>query len=150
MHNVIASSVELAGTVRTLNPALRAEMPKMIERIVNHTAQSMRGTAKVEYMTGTPPVINDPFLVSLIEQAAGDIIGSDKVIYLENASMGGEDFSFYLEKITGVMFRLGTASADPSTRLALHNPKLTFDEKAITTGIKVMSAAVLKYLQLNR
>ena len=149
-HNIIASSVELAGTVRTLNPVLRVEMPKMIERIANHTAQSMRGTAKVDYILGTPPVTNDPSLVSLIERAASDIIGSDKVIYLENASMGGEDFSFYLEKIPGVMFRLGTANEDPSSRLALHNPKLTFDEKAIATGIKIMGAAALKYLQSNR
>jgi len=147
--NVIAPSVEMAGTVRTLNPALRAEMPKIIERIVNHTAQGMRGVAKVDYVAGTPPVINDPSLVALIERVAGETLGSDKVIYLENASMGGEDFSFYLEKVPGVMFRLGTASEDPTSRLALHNPKLTFDEKAIMTGIKVMSAA-LQYLQLNR
>lgn len=145
--NVIAGSVEMEGTVRTINPALRAEMPKMITRIASCTAESMRGAAKVEYLQGTPPVINDPDLVSLIERAADDIIGPDKVAYLETASMGGEDFAFYLEKVPGAMFRLGTANDEPSSRLALHNPKLTFDEQAIATGIKVMSVAALKYLR---
>lgn len=148
--NIIAPSVELSGTVRTLNPAVRAEMPDRIKRIVSHIAEGMRGTAKVEYAFGTPPVLNDAALVSLVETAVANILGAQTVTYLETASMGSEDFAFYLEKIPGVMLRLGTANANPASRLALHNPKLVFDETAIAPGIKAMCAVALEYLRNNK
>lgn len=146
-HNIIAPSVELAGTVRTINPELRAQMPGMIERVVAHVAEGMRGTAVMEYIKGTPPVINDAALVGIVERAAGATLGAEKVAWLETASMGGEDFAFYLEKVPGAMFRLGTGNDDPASRLALHNPKLIFDERAIAAGIETMSAAAMLYLQ---
>lgn len=145
-HNIIAASVEMAGTVRTISAELRVKMPQMIERLVTKTAESMNGEATVTYRFGTPPVINNNALLDLVEQAAAATIGKDNITYLETASMGGEDFAFYLEKVPGAIFRLGTANESPESRLALHNPKLIFDEQAIVTGMVVMCEAALQYL----
>jgi amidohydrolase len=145
-HNIIAASVEMSGTVRTISPALRARMPQMIERIVSKTAESMNGEAVVNYCPGTPPVINNDILLDLVDKAAAAALGRENIVYLESASMGGEDFAFYLEKVPGVIFRLGTANESPESRLALHNPKLIFDEKAIVTGMVALCEAALKYL----
>lgn len=147
--NIIAAKVEMAGTVRTITREVRERMSRMIERIVSKTAESMNGGAVVKYQQGTPPLINDDALVSLIEQTATRILGRDKVVQLESASMGGEDFAFFLENVPGAMFRLGTANENPDSKLALHNPKLIFDEKAIATGIVVMCETAVQYLRDN-
>lgn len=144
--NIIASEVKLSGTVRTVNPALREKMPRMIERIIGKTAESMNGEADVTYSLGSPPLINDCDLVTLIENTVTDTLGKDKLAYLETPSLGGEDFAFYLEKIPGMMFRLGTANNRQESRLALHNARLVFDESAIVPGIAVMCETAVRYL----
>ena len=146
-RNIIASTVELTGTVRTLTPATREKIPHLIERVVGKIAEGMNGEAVVRYLPGTPPVINSDALTTLVEQAAARALGADKVVYLENASMGGEDFAFYIEKVPGILFRLGTADENPDSRLALHNPKIVFSEEAIATGIVTLCEAALQYLR---
>ena len=70
----------------------------------------------------------------MIETSASKLLGNDKVSILPSASMGSEDFSFYLAKKTGAFFRIGTGMADPNSHLALHNGKLLFSEDAILAG----------------
>lgn len=145
--NIIADKVEMAGTVRTINKSLRDKMPQMIERVVCKTAESMNGSAVINYHMGTPPLINDEEIVSLIEETAVNALSRNNVFALESASMGGEDFAFYLEKIPGAMFRLGTSNSDTDTCLALHNPNLIFDDQAIATGIVVLCGVVSEFLR---
>ena len=145
--NIIADKVDMAGTVRTINKSLRDKMPSMIERVVCKTAESMNGSAVVSYHMGTPPLMNNEELVALIEKTAKEALSDENVLTLESASMGGEDFAFYLEKIPGAMFRLGTSNSNPDTCLALHNPKLIFDEQAISTGTLVMCEAAEAFLR---
>lgn len=145
--NIIAAEVEMAGTVRTVTPELRERMPGIIERLVCKMAESLNGGAAVKYLRGTPPLVNDNTVLDAVMQSAVCALGEDKVIGLDSVSMGGEDFAFYLEKVPGAMFRLGTANDNPDSRLALHNPKLIFDEQAIVTGIAVMCEATVRYLR---
>lgn len=145
--NIIAQSVELKGTVRTVSQSVREAMPAMITRIVQQTAAAYRCEGKVEYVKGTPPVINRPELVALIEKAADSVLGTENIVHLENVSMGSEDFSFYMEKVPGAIFRLGTANEQPQSKLALHNPEIIFDEKCLPTGVLVMCAAALECLE---
>ena len=74
------------------------------------------------------------YLVGMIETSAAKLLGNDKVSILPSASMGSEDFSFYLAKKPGAFFRIGTGMADPNSHLALHNGKLLFSENAILAG----------------
>ncbi len=148
-QNIIPNLVELTGTVRTLNHKTRKEMPETINRIVKGVAQSMRGDAEVDYTFQTAPVISNPDMVELVAKSVKDTIGEDKLIYLKNPSMGTEDFGFYLEKIPGVFFRLGTCNTDFEEELPLHNSKLVFDEKAIGVGVTVMCNAVYEYLLMS-
>ena len=146
-RNIIASTVELTGTVRTLTVSMREKVPQLIERMVCKIAEGMNGKAVVRYQPGNPPVINNDALTTLVEQAGSRALGADKVLYLESASMGGEDFAFYLEKVPGILFRLGTANENPDSRIALHNPKIVFAEEAIATGMVTMCEAALQYLR---
>lgn len=141
--NIIPTRAELEGTVRTFDPAVRDRIRSSIERIARCTAEAMNATAEFEYRPGSSPVINDETVLSAVVDAARTLLGTDKVIPLNAPSMGGEDFSFYLETAPGALFRIGTADEREASRLALHNPRIVFNERAIVTGSAVMAGAAL-------
>ena len=67
-------------------------------------------------------------------------LGSNSWIDLEKASMGAEDFSYYLAKYPGVHCRLGLGD-DCSP---LHNPNFDFNDAALVNGIIFMIALVME------
>ncbi|WP_408009236.1 M20 family metallopeptidase [Pseudalkalibacillus sp. A8] len=144
--NVIPSSVHLSGMIRTVNPDLQKRMPEIIERIVCKSAESMNGEAEVRYTSATPPLICNDGMVALIDNVVTDLLGGDQLVYLENPSLGSEDFSFYANEIPGVLFRLGTHNEREDSRFPLHNSRVTFAEEALTTGVAVMCEAAVRYL----
>ena len=148
--NIIASQVELLGTVRTTTTGTRKKMPDIINRVVRNIAESMNGEAKVNYLFGPAPVINNNALVALLEETATATIGKEKYIELSHPSLGSEDFAFYLEKVPGMMFRLGTANENYQSKLALHNPQIIFDDDSLKTGISIMSDFAVRYLNSDR
>lgn len=145
--NIIPEIVELSGTVRTITPGTRESMPERIKRISEGIARDMRGSAMVDYTFGTPPLISSEELIRLFEKTMTSVLGDDMLVYLENPSMGSEDFAYYMEKVPGLFFRLGTA--DPSEPFVpLHSPYFKVNEKSIVTGITAMSSLAMEYLAL--
>lgn len=145
-HNIIPNMVEMFGTVRSLNPDLRNKIPAMMTRIVEGTAAVMRGKAEIDYQFGTPPVLSDDTLNSIVEKTTQSLLGEDKLVNLANPSMGSEDFAFYLEKIPGVFFRLGIYSDQLGARVPLHSPSFKVDEACLPVGVAVMSHSAYSYL----
>lgn len=132
--NIIPSEVVLEGSMRYLLPETRRQIYESIKRIADGTALALRVHAETEIIPGCGPVIGADNLVGMIETSAAKLLGNDKVSILPSASMGSEDFSFYLAKKPGAFFRIGTGMADPNSHLALHNGKLLFSEDAISAG----------------
>ena len=142
--NIIPDECVMEGTVRTQDPVVQKQVAEYIEDIVTHTALAMGATAKVNYEWGVPPTICDSYVVDAISEAAGELLGSDKVLEVPVPSMGGEDFSRYLEHAPGALFRIGTADERPASKGALHNPKTIFSEEAISAGIATFVGTVFK------
>ncbi len=145
-RNVIAPDVTLKGTVRTISNAVRDKMPAMIQDLAGTIAKSYHCEAEVNYTKGVAAVINEEGLNNLAKKAAAEVLGAEKTVDLKEVSLGSEDFSAYQQEIPGVLFRLGTGSEDPQTRLGLHNSAIRFDEKALLAGVKALSAVALAYL----
>jgi metal-dependent amidase/aminoacylase/carboxypeptidase family protein len=91
-----------------------------------------------------PPVINDRMATAVIAAAAGAALGPDRVTEAE-ISMGGEDFAFYLEQVSGAMIRLGTGIAG-SEPMDIHQAGFDVDERAIGYGVRVMVHTALAAL----
>lgn len=145
--NIIPEMVELSGTVRTISPTTRESMPERIKRISEGIARDMRGSALVDYTFGCPPLISDENLIQLFERTMKSVLGDNVLVHLENPSMGSEDFAYYMEKVPGLFFRLGTA--DPSEPFVpLHSPYFKVNEKSIVTGITAMSSLAREYMVL--
>ncbi|HBB32394.1 MAG TPA: hydrolase [Cyanobacteria bacterium UBA8803] len=144
--NVIADQVRLAGTVRSLHPETHANLPEWIEKIVANICQTYGAHYEVNYRRGVPSVQNDLALTQLLEEAAREAWGSDRVQILPEPSMGAEDFALYLEHAPGTMFRLGVGFKDKLNH-PLHHPQFEVDESAIVTGVVTLAYAVYRYWQ---
>ena len=148
--NVIADSVKLRGTVRSLHPETRANLPLWIEKIVGNVCASYGAQYQVDYRPGTPGVQNDLALSQLLQTAAEEAWGSDRVQVLTEPSLGAEDFSLYLEHAPGSMFRLGVGYEDRAINYPLHHPQFEVNESAIVTGVVTLAYSAFKYWQQTK
>ncbi len=147
--NVIPEFATLFGTVRTLNLDVREHIRRRIPEVASHIAQAMGATAETAYLTGYPAMINTPAMCELIRRAATPIIGTENVSE-KPLGLGGEDFSFVLEKVPGAMMRLGTGNAERGLTVGVHNPKFDVDERALPLGVAMMTAIAMEYLNGER
>ncbi len=144
--NIIADQVHLRGTVRSLHPETRANLPGWIEKIVASVCHAYGAKYQVNYHAGVPSVQNDYALTQLLQSSAEEAWGCDRVQVLPEPSLGAEDFSVYLEHAPGSMFRLGVGLRR-ETNYPLHHPQFEVDESAIITGVVTLAYAAYKYWQ---
>ena len=142
--NVIADHVRLVGTVRCLDLELHSQLPIWIEATVQALCRGHGGEARVHYRSISPPVHNDSKLTELVAQAASDLLGAEKVQWLEQPSLGAEDFAELLRDCRGTMFRLGVAG--PEGCSPLHSNTFLADEGALEVGIRVLSLSLLRWM----
>jgi amidohydrolase len=143
--NIIADQVRLLGTVRSLHPETRAQLPNWIENIVAHVCRGAGAKYQVNYHQGVPSVQNDYALTQLLQSAAEAAWSADRVQILPEPSLGAEDFSVYLEKVPGSMFRLGVGHKDRIINYPLHHPQFEIDESAIIAGVVTLAYTAYKY-----
>jgi amidohydrolase len=139
--NVIADHVRLLGTVRCLDNDVHAQLPGWIEDTVKALCAGHGGEARVRYRCISPPVHNDPELTHLVADVASGLLGRDKVLWLEQPSLGAEDFAELLHGTRGTMFRLGVAGPEGCT--PLHSNTFAPDETSIPVGIQVLTGSLL-------
>lgn len=143
--NVIAPEVELLGTVRTLNPALREQMPGRIETVLKGVTMALGASYEFDYHFGYPSIVNDDQMVDCLLATSEQVLGEGKY-QLTKPSMGGEDFSYYTEHVPGVFFRLGVGNPEKQSTYPLHHPMFDIDEDALPIGIAMLSALARNYL----
>ncbi len=143
LANVIPDQVVVRGTLRTLDAAVSAKTIEQIERLANGISAACGGRVVCRWLSGPPPVKNDPELVNLLIEAGRAVVGDRNVQMIRHASMGGEDFANYLTRVRGAMFRLGCATASPAP--PLHSPLFDIDERALAIGAEVLAHAVIRW-----
>ncbi len=142
--NVIADHVRLLGTVRCLDLELHDRLPAWIEETVQALCRGHGGEARVRYRCISPPVHNDAALTELVAEAAVDLLGRERVQWLEQPSLGAEDFAELLEGVRGTMFRLGVAG--PGGCTPLHSNTFAPDEGSLEVGVKVLALSLLRWM----
>jgi amidohydrolase len=143
--NVIADHVRLLGTVRCLDPELHARLPGWIEDTVKALCEGHGGQARVHYRCISPPVHNDPELTQLVAGVATELLGRQQVHWLEQPSLGAEDFAELQRDTPATMFRLGVAGPQGCT--PLHSNSFAPDERCLAVGVEVLSASLLRWIE---
>lgn len=141
--NVVAGTAELTGTVRTFSTDLREDIIREMERIIKGLCEAAGATYEFDYTRGHPPVINNAAMAQFVLDTAATVPTVAHVDVVE-ASMVGEDFSYYLLEKPGAFFFTG---AKPLTGTAYphHHPKFNFDEKAMVVAAKTMATIAINF-----
>ncbi|MFT4272488.1 MAG: amidohydrolase [Pantoea sp.] len=136
--NVLPHQVELEGTVRTHDAAIRAEIPQRIRSLIAGIAAGFDGDAELVWQPGPPSLINTPawaeVALHLAQQQGYDI-------HTATPQMGGEDFAFYLHQVPGVFVSIGSASAH-----GLHHPAFDPDEAMLAPAVQYFTALAQRAL----
>ena len=150
-HNVIAPSVHMQGTMRTVDPATRELLVKRVTAISEGLAAAHRATAQVQVRRGYAAGYNDPQLAGLVAEAASDVLGPEGVVWEPSPSMGSEDFfAFGSTGVPVCMFRLGVGNVAAGITAPLHSPDFNLDEDALPLGVAVLAEAVDRLLDGRR
>jgi amidohydrolase len=145
-NNVIPDSVELEGTIRSFDQAMREDIHKRMERTASGIAESAGATIEFELELGNPPVVNDPKLLArmmpALERAAGPVVDV-------TPQTVAEDFSEYAERAPGLFLFLGSGppDVDPAGLPSNHSPFFDTHEPNLEVGVRVFSNLVVAYLQ---
>lgn len=143
--NVIPTEVVMSGTCRTPDPEVRDLLPDLIRRLTDQIVAPTGATAQTIWQPVLPPVYNDPPTVDAVRQSLVRMLGSEAVVGTFT-SLGAEDFSYYLDRVPGVMVRLGTMTG--GERRDLHSAWFQISEDCLATGLKVGVASVLGLLSI--
>ncbi|QQD84796.1 M20 family metallopeptidase [Jeotgalicoccus sp. ATCC 8456] len=144
-RNVIAPEVALEGTVRLLNPNLRPLVKEKMDEYLKGITEGMGGTYEFTYTDGIPSVYNEPTLIPDLHHSIDKVLGENQLLKVK-PSMGGEDFSYYTNKIPGVFFRLGTNGSE-DTSYPNHHPKFNVDEDALPYGSAILAQFAYDYIE---
>jgi len=140
--NIIPDEVTMAGTIRTLEPETRRMVHSMLERMAVETARASGGEADFKILDEFPPTINEERSTAFARDVLIDILGPENAVEIKTSVMGGEDFSFYLEKIPGSFIMLGVGDKAP-----LHATSFDFNDKALPFGIRILSEIAYGYVK---
>ncbi len=144
-HNVIPDTAELRGTVRSFTPENRQMLAERIEAMVRGIAAAMRAEVDFRYRFGYPPTVNEPAMTELVRGVAGEVVGPERVID-GPLHMGAEDFSYFLERVPGCFWFVGSRNEDKGLVWGHHHPRFDIDEQALAVGIETMVGTTLRYL----
>jgi len=146
--NAIPQSGEAYGTLRAIDQRAWSQAPDVILELVDSIASAYGAKTELDYVRGVPPVVNVEQVVDLLREAAHRALsapggaGPDGIVPVEQ-SMGGEDFSWYLQQVPGAMARLGVRTPGDPTPRDLHQPTFLADEAAIAVGVRLFAEAAL-------
>jgi amidohydrolase len=144
--NVIPESVMLQGTVRTLDPEVREQMPGRIKALADGICAAYGASAEVDYQRGYDVVFNDPAMSELARAAAADVVGEEQVQPAE-PGMGGEDFGRYLQHVPGCFATIGAGNPEiaPEERAGGHSARFALDPRCLPYGVAWYLALAKRY-----
>ena len=148
--NVIPNSAYLEGTVRTLNNTLRQEIPKKIESVIRGITEPYGATYELDYYFGYPVTVNDPGITESVRQSAAKILGAENVRTAARASMGAEDFAYFLLAVPGTYIRVGVRNAAKGITHDMHHPQFDVDEDVLASLPVIYAQAALDLLNASR
>ncbi|RPE80082.1 M20 family metallopeptidase [Vulcaniibacterium tengchongense] len=148
-YNIIPDEVELVGTIRTFDEAMRQKIFADLKNVAEHVsaAHGASAEASVPDRDGNPVTANDPALTARMLPSLRAVAGADKVVE-PPLQMGAEDFSFYAREVPAMFFFVGATAPgiDPATAPGNHSPKFTLDESALDLGLRALLQVALDYL----
>lgn len=145
--NIIPDSVVMVGTVRTLDPEMRAQIEEGIHRTAEEIARSAGATAEVRLTEPLPVTYNDPELTGRMLPTLERVAGPGMAEEVPPIT-GSEDFSYYQQEVPGLFFFLGVVpdSVPLEDAAPNHSPYFFADETALPVGVRALANLAVDFL----
>lgn len=139
--NIIPDTAELAGSVRSINPAIRQMAEEKIEKIIQSICDVYGANYDYTYTKGYSSVVNDEEKTNQVRAIATKHFLDD--VFEFPLAMGGEDFSAFSERVPSTYAFIGVGNAEKDMEYPHHHPKFGMDEEAFSTGVEMFVAVAL-------
>jgi hippurate hydrolase len=136
-YNVIPQTATLLGTARALKADVRDLIEARLRTVTENVCAAFGATAQVEYERGYPVTVNDPEKTAFMARVASDVAGANAVDAQTPPLMGGEDFSYMLEKRPGAYIFIGNGDT-----ASVHHPAYDFNDEAAPFGVSLWAKIV--------
>src|SRR5437879_2960433 len=143
--NGTTDRAELRGTVRTCGGSFFEDAPRLLEETAQGVAAAFGARAEVEYRRLSAPLVNNEKLSALMRDVAADLIGASNV-RTGVRTMGGEDMSYFLEKVPGCFAFVGSAPRGTGRAAPHHSPTFDIDEESLVIGAELLTQTAIRYL----
>lgn len=146
--NIIPESLEMIGTIRTLDKDMKELIRKRMQEMVPAIAQAYRAEATVTIQDGADITFNNEALTEKMIPTLERVAGNENV-YEINAITGAEDFSYFQNEVPGLFFFLGGTPLDmkESEAPSHHTPSFIVDDSSMKLGVKALSNLAVDFLK---
>ena len=142
VYNIIPDTAIIKGTVRTFDRIVYNTIFARVEQITKGICEAAGATYQLDNLPGFPPVVNNPSIAAVLASAGKEVLGEENVLTI-GPVMGGEDFSYYQQKIPGAFLFIGAGNVGKGIVHAHHHPKFDIDEDVLAVGVETMVRAVM-------
>ena len=136
-HKVIPEIARFEGTIRCVSETTRAQVRDAVRRVCTSIGSAHRCLAEVEINAGYPVTINDPEEAARFALTCNETLGPEGHVEFPSPVMGGEDFSYLLQRVPGAMAFLGVCPAETENSLTAapcHSNRMRLNEDGLVQG----------------
>ncbi len=144
--NIIPMRVEMHGTLRVFDPALREHLLCRMREVVQGMAATFRLESDVRSTDACPATINNAEMSELVRNVGARVLGEHNVRSVCRTT-ASEDMSLFLNEVPGCFFFVGSANAQRGLASPHHSPTFDFDERALDVGVRVLTSVALEFLE---
>lgn len=147
-QSVVAASAELTGTIRTVEPEVRARLRETVERVAAAGASLAGVSHALAWADAMPAIRNDPRLVRCAREVGVDLLGAERSVSLSEPPMTADDFALFAELAPALYLKLGVRGSPGGPGwAALHDGAFDIDERALDVGVAVMAELTRRLLE---
>lgn len=143
--NIIPDTVELMGTIRSYDEAIRSQLHEELEKAFA-ISKSFGGDYQLKIERGYPALYNNPELAALLRDVSSGYLGAENA-KVGLPKMGAEDFAYMAQKAPGAMIFLG-AKYDEQHR-PHHSPIFAISEEPFKYGSAILAETAMRLLKQN-
>ncbi|OBU85762.1 M20 aminoacylase family protein [Chromobacterium subtsugae] len=144
--NVIPDCAQLELTVRAYSSAIQRQIEGRLRELVTLQAQSYGVEARIEWKPVTRVLVNTPEETRIAREVAEGMVGPQGIVPLPAGAMGGDDFSWMLEKVPGCYVVLGNGVGSKGGCM-IHNPGYDFNDDILSLGASYWVKLAEAYLK---
>ena len=146
-ENIIPDSVEMRGTIRTFDEAMRDDIHERVTTMSESIARGSRASCTVCINKNYPVTVNHPELTAAMLPTLKRVAGNG--LLLIDKVTGSEDFSFFQRVVPGFFFFIGVTPVgqDPAKAAPNHSPRFYVEEASLLIGVRSLAQMAADFLQ---